>query len=335
MIPHLHLVLPHALQQLRAGPQATPATLKQWLAHGRRTRLWTDEDLSCARLDPWQHSLLTVVPDALRAQGLASASLTRRGAGADWQKGSCLHVEPIHLAAGLDDLRLVFPPALSADESSQLFTSVQLLMSVAGFELHREPASDRWFMWCASQYQWLTYSPRSGFARRLHDIMPRGDHAPELRRLMTEVQMLLHAHPVNEQRARRGLPAINSLWFWGDAELELVSQPLPLHVVSNEAYVKGLCEHLHQACWPIPETLSSLLQADNMHDLEQWLLVLPAAPLPAYEQTLVELNDWLQRGRIDQLHVHLDHWRVDLQGGRWGQLQRRLRSPQTIDGLLA
>jgi hypothetical protein len=33
--------------------------------------------------------------------------------------------------------------------------------------------------------------------------------------LLTEIQMLLHAHPVNEAREARGEPAVNSLWIWG------------------------------------------------------------------------------------------------------------------------
>jgi hypothetical protein len=33
--------------------------------------------------------------------------------------------------------------------------------------------------------------------------------------LLTEIQMVLHAHPVNEAREARGEPAVNSLWLWG------------------------------------------------------------------------------------------------------------------------
>ena len=34
-------------------------------------------------------------------------------------------------------------------------------------------------------------------------------------RLVNEMQMFLHQHAVNRERAARGRPAINSLWFWG------------------------------------------------------------------------------------------------------------------------
>jgi hypothetical protein len=34
-------------------------------------------------------------------------------------------------------------------------------------------------------------------------------------RLVNEMQMFLHQHAINHERVARGLPAINSLWFWG------------------------------------------------------------------------------------------------------------------------
>jgi len=34
-------------------------------------------------------------------------------------------------------------------------------------------------------------------------------------KLLNEIQMFMHQHPVNQRRIQRGLVAINSLWFWG------------------------------------------------------------------------------------------------------------------------
>ncbi len=38
-------------------------------------------------------------------------------------------------------------------------------------------------------------------------------------KLLNEMQMFLHQHEVNQQRAQRGLLPINSLWFWGGGNL--------------------------------------------------------------------------------------------------------------------
>ncbi len=50
--------------------------------------------------------------------------------------------------------------------------------------------------------------------RNASAYLPDGEDSGQLRRLMTELQMLLHAHPVNEERERLGKLPVNSLWFW-------------------------------------------------------------------------------------------------------------------------
>jgi hypothetical protein len=329
-IKHLQLVLPQALAQLRlADQQAQSSLLAHWLASGERQRLWQADDLSHARLDPWQHSLLYCFNSTLRAQGLASAKLHWRGEGGAWRGGTALHLEFVHLAAGLDDLRLVTPPPATVDETTQLLGSLQPSLSLAGFELLASPSAqaDRWYVHCARELQVITYSPRGGFATRLYDIMPQGTDGPDLRRLMTEVQMVLHEHPVNQQRAQRGVPALNALWFWGAAQLDLVAEQATQRVLSNHAYVRGLCEHLHLEYWPLPADAQSVLSVEA----HQQLLVLPDMMLPQLEAIWLQpLQSALQRGVIEQLDVYVDHWHVSLRGGRWAQLRRRLAQRQPV-----
>ena len=45
-----------------------------------------------------------------------------------------------------------------------------------------------------------TVTPETAAAIPLEQAMPQGRDAPALRRLMTELQMLLHEHPVNVER---------------------------------------------------------------------------------------------------------------------------------------
>ena len=55
--------------------------------------------------------------------------------------------------------------------------------------------------------------------RSLEAWMPRSAQAAPLRRLQNEMQMLLYTHPVNDARAARGLPAVNSFWLSGTGAL--------------------------------------------------------------------------------------------------------------------
>lgn len=324
-IKHLRLILPDALTRLRELQQRealaeVPVTVRNLLQQGAIGRLWPADDLEHARLDPWQHSLLAALPQPLRASGLASAALCWRGEGGQLNGGTWLTVEPVHLEAGLNDLRLTFPPPLNQTESQQLCASLQPLFSLAGFELHTSP-SGGWYLWCARALNATTYSPRSGFATRLYDVMPQGEHGAELRRLMTEAQMLLHQHAVNAHRERQGVIGANSLWLWGAGPLQATTYKTPQRVLSDRPYVHGLSEHLQLSCWPLPPDAHALLTL-NEADV---VAVIPCDSLSALEERwLRPLMTALHNGRIARLDVHLDHWLAVLRGGRWSQLRRTL-----------
>jgi hypothetical protein len=55
--------------------------------------------------------------------------------------------------------------------------------------------------------------------RRVGEVLPQGEDALVWQRTMTEIQMLLHASPVNARRGEQGLLTVNSLWFWGGGVL--------------------------------------------------------------------------------------------------------------------
>jgi hypothetical protein len=256
-----------------------------------------------------------------------------RGEGGAWRNGTCLQVEFVHFQAGLDDLRLMVPPPPTPEELTQLLSSLQPSFSLAGFELLASPAAQpgnwpgHWYVHCEPGLDLVTYSPRAGFATRMYDIMPQGTAGADLRRLLTEAQMILHEHPVNQQRARRGVPALNAVWFWGAARLDLVAEQAAQRVLTNHAYVRGLCEHLHLECWPLPVDAQAVLSVDA----NQQLLVLPEAALAQLETAWLQpVQSALQRGDIEQLDVYLDHWRVSLRGGRWAHWRRVLARRQPV-----
>jgi hypothetical protein len=62
-----------------------------------------------------------------------------------------------------------------------------------------------------------------------HPALEAAGKEPNLPRqaapLLTEVQMVLHAHPVNEAREARGEPTVNSVWLWGAGRAMRASCP--------------------------------------------------------------------------------------------------------------
>ncbi|HEB87829.1 MAG TPA: hypothetical protein ENI68_12565 [Gammaproteobacteria bacterium] len=51
-----------------------------------------------------------------------------------------------------------------------------------------------------------------------HDL-PQGDDSRYWQRIQNEIQMLLFAHPLNQQREAQGKLPVNSLWLWGEGIL--------------------------------------------------------------------------------------------------------------------
>ena len=65
----------------------------------------------------------------------------------------------------------------------------------------------------AANIQWDT-ATREGV-----DPATGADYTSVVRMLLNEVQVLLHQHPLNAARQTRGLPPVNSVWFWGAGRL--------------------------------------------------------------------------------------------------------------------
>lgn len=78
------------------------------------------------------------------------------------------------------------------------------------------PHPHRWYLRLPVGGEWPRFPhPRSVLGDDLSLHLPRGPEARRWVRLLNEAQVLLHHADFNRGRAARGLPPINSLWFWG------------------------------------------------------------------------------------------------------------------------
>ena len=129
-------------------------------------------------------------------------------------------VTPVHWHVGRNHVVLSDPASLklSDAESRGLFDAVRELFESEGFRIEWGAAS-RWYvahdslavLACASLDRviarpiepWLRPNPGAETQARL------------VRRLQSELQMLLYPHPINEAREQRGEPTMNSFWLSG------------------------------------------------------------------------------------------------------------------------
>lgn len=169
------------------------------------------------------------------------------------------------------------------------------------FEVQREEADalcealSRHF---AAQLAFRACEPRRWCARLFNDAAPNDA-------LVNEVQMLLHAHPLNEAREARGELTINSVRFWGAGQAPRRAQCRWQSVAAADPAVRGaarLAGTRHRALpGSAPEWLDRLPE-DGRH----------LALLDARETALADLErDWfapllaaLRSGRIGMVTLH-------------------------------
>jgi len=166
-----------------------------------------------------------------------------------------MRADPVYLRADPNQILLfnnveIMP---SAEEADALLATLNAGFDDIRFFRGRDPA--RWYTDMNAVAQ--TSSPFAANGRSISGFMPAGDDARTLQQCMNDAQMLLHEHPVNHARERRGLPPINSIWLWGAG---IRPEPLagPAFVCGNDALSAALALHAGSDWWPNATAMDAL-----------------------------------------------------------------------------
>jgi hypothetical protein len=228
--PAMHLLIPFAAPLDAAGRQALqrlPLAALAALCH-RLQPVWRDEADEWSLSPPHERALA-------RALGLVGADgclpWAARAARADGLEPGDLAwglVTPAHWHLGTEQVSLTDPTGLALDEaeSRAFFELVQPLFTDTGC-LFAWGAPLRWYLAHESLATLPTASPDRVIGRNVDRWLGDDPAARQLRRLQAEVQMLLHEHPLNEARAARGLPTVNSFWLSGCGVAQAATGTLP------------------------------------------------------------------------------------------------------------
>ena len=137
--------------------------------------------------------------------------------------------DPVHLEARLDHLSLfaLRGDAISRSDLGDLFAYLQRTLG----------DDERYTFVCRGRLGYLrghapiataAVSPEMIDGRPPDEYMPAGASAAAHDKLLSELQMALHDHEVNRQRAAVGERSVNSMWFWGGGTApEKDTRPIP------------------------------------------------------------------------------------------------------------
>ena len=227
------------------------------------------------------------------------AALASLSYGLDPGDSCWLRADPVNLQADMQ--RAVLSDAQSLhirdDEAEQLVEQINSHFAEDGLRLTLADASN-WFI-RVDNCDLQTTPLKQAIGRNVNSLLPTGANASQWKRILNEAQMLMHMSEVNEQREQRGLPAINSLWFWGEGRLPRPGDCDLSHVYADDAVTKGLARlgHIEHSALTDPLALAYALKHEghSLVSLQQLNGPLSYGDVTAWLESMRELvEDWLK-----------------------------------------
>jgi hypothetical protein len=214
----MHLLIPFAAPLSEAGRQAGAALRLPHLQSllGRLTEVQRDVGDEWSLSAPHERALAL----ALGWQGadglLPWAARAAQADGLPVGDHAWGLLTPAHWHVGTDQVSLADPAQLILDEASAcvFFDAVQGQFSSEGFAIHYVAAT-RWYLSHPSLANLATPSLDRVIGRNVDAWLGDKPGLKHIRRLQSEVQMLLYTHPLNDQRIAQGLLPVNSFWLSG------------------------------------------------------------------------------------------------------------------------
>ncbi len=227
-----------------------------------------------------------------------------------------MRADPVHLRIEQNHLMLADSQifTISEDEAEQLVRDINRSLvndDVVLLALH----ANRWYIRLQRAPEIQTHTLGQVTCKNINHFLPTGSDSGIWRKLLNEIQMLLHEHPVNQARGSRGELSINSIWFWGGGYMTEPVQSAYSHVWSNHDLPHALAAASQTVHANLPVNAGEWLrsQASGNHLVVLDSLRTKAKYRDAYgwREALKEMEtNWfvpvyeaLKRGTIGQLHL--------------------------------
>ena len=260
------------------------------------------------------------------------AALTYRFDSGESTAGYLLRADPVHLHADQSVLRLFDASTfgIRQQEADELVDTFNRFFAGQGLRL-QAPCPQRWYLALEQPAEISTTPVLSVGGQDIDACLPQGADAADWHRVLNEVQMLFHEHPVNVQRDQRGEPAINSLWFWGGGMSPASLAGDVSRIATDNVLGRGLAEFSATPRVDVPTGIDELLPlatdgvtllvhdalaaATQYGDVDRWLEGLRELEACWW----VPLLDAMKQGKLDSLEID------PCRGTRFRLTRRRLQ----------
>ena len=190
---------------------------------------------------------------------LAAGALSVLAEGSEPGEDVWLRADPVHLRLGREGVALIPSAAfeVSRDEAEAVCESLN--RHFAGTLTLYPLAPGRWCARVQDEIFAAAESPLEIAGELVHERFAAEPAARAWHSLLTEIQMVLHQHPVNAERERRGAPALNSVWLWGAGRAPRDAAGPWQSVSADEPLALGLARAAGMARRDLPATVEEWL----------------------------------------------------------------------------
>ena len=308
--------------------------LSRWLSRAERhtadTTLNTTEALLAETLDV-RGEFGDALPMAALAALADGVELTPNDA--------VVSIDPVNLNAALHGAQVCIGPELGLTQADADELAVSVVEALEPEHTLLAATPYRWYLRLSAVPDIETHSPHALFGPAIEPALPYGADGSAWRARLTEIQMLLFAHPLNEVRERAGQPSVNSVWIWGQGCLPAA----PLSVACDQLFASapacaGMAQWAQIPHQLLPADANQLLSdADTQRvaavfpqfaglalhgQVERWRM----AVLDFEQAWLVPLNAALSQGLLDEVVLELaPHFRCRVTRAALRRFWRRTR----------
>lgn len=246
-------------------------------------------------------------------------------------EGYCLRADPVHLQPGQHNLLLAGAgEALELDtgEAEEFIAALNALYGERGWRFEA-PGPERWYLHLPRPPALQTTPLTEVLGMPVDHHLPGGDEGREWNAILTEIQMALHGHPRNAERAGQGRAMINSVWFWGGGTTSAPEQTrTPPVLWADGPVARGIARHDGVACRAAPDDGAAWLRAaeagEHVVAVEAGRYTPRESP-GAWLAHLASMEEaWLRPLREALRRGELQHLRLVARGGTIELSPRRL-----------
>lgn len=210
-----------------------------------------------------------------------------------------MRADPVHLRIEQNHIMLADSQAfkISPEEAQQITQSFNQDVG-RHYDFSLLPLrNDHWYIRLPHSPQMQTYSLGQVTCRNINDFLPTGSESIFWHKIFNETQMLLHEHPINQQRESNGELPINSVWFWGGGIMPDSMHSQYSHIWSDDDFARALASASHTPYSKLPINANEWLSDNQLSGTP--LVILDNLSVHAKYRNAYEWREILKRMQND------------------------------------